>query len=72
MAKTILKIDGMSCGMCSGKVRDALKAIEGVGEVDVDLRKGTATIIHDGASDESLIGAVLDAGFRSKVKHGFF
>lgn len=72
MAKTVLKIDGMSCGMCSRKVSDALSAVDGVSEVNVDLKKGTATIMQEGVDDEKLISTVLDAGFRSKVKRGLF
>jgi Copper chaperone len=72
MAKTVLKIEGMSCKMCSGKVDEALKNVSGVTDVEVDLKKGTAIITHDNAKEDDLISAVLDAGFRSKVKHGLF
>ena len=72
MVKTVLKIDGMHCGMCAKKVSDALLGVNGVSGADVDVKKGTAEVIHDGAKDDDLIRAVLDAGFRSKVKHGLF
>ncbi|MCL1811664.1 MAG: heavy-metal-associated domain-containing protein [Methanomassiliicoccaceae archaeon] len=72
MDKTVLKIDGMACEMCSKKVDDSLSAVKGVNSVKLDLKKGTAEIMHEGAKDEDLIRAVLDAGFRSKVKQGFF
>ncbi|MDR1690400.1 MAG: heavy-metal-associated domain-containing protein [Candidatus Methanoplasma sp.] len=72
MAKTVLKIDGMSCGMCSKKVSDSLLGTEGVTDAKVDLKKGTAEVTHEGVKDEDLVRAVLDAGFRSKVKHGLF
>ena len=70
MTKTILKIEGMSCEMCSGKVAEALGRIEGVSDVKVDLKKGTAEVIQEGVNDDTLVRAVLDVGFRSKVKHG--
>lgn len=70
MTKTVLKIEGMSCGMCSNKVGESLSALEGVSDVNVDLKKGTATVMHEGVSDEDMIRVVLDAGFRSKVKRG--
>jgi copper chaperone CopZ len=39
----------------------------------VDLKKKTATIAHDGSvKDEDLLLAVLNAGFKAKVKHGLF
>lgn len=72
MVKTVLKIEGMSCEMCSKKVNDSLSGIDGVSDVKVDLKKGTATVMQEGVSDDDLVRAVLDAGFRSKVKHGLF
>lgn len=72
MTKIVLKVEGMSCGMCSKKVNDALIAIDGVSDVNVDLKKGTATVMQEGVSDDAMIGAILDAGFRSKVKRGLF
>jgi Copper chaperone len=72
MVNTVLKIEGMSCPMCSGKVDEALKNVSGVTDVAVDLKKGVATVAHDNVKEEDLIAAVLDVGFRSKVKHGLF
>ena len=72
MAKTILKIEGMSCGMCSGKVEKAISEMSGVSSVVVDFKKGTATIMHEDVEDETFIAIVLDVGFRAKVKHGLF
>ncbi|MCL2148679.1 MAG: heavy-metal-associated domain-containing protein [Methanomassiliicoccaceae archaeon] len=72
MAKTVLSIDGMSCGACSKRVEDALLDVEGVSDVKVDLKKGAAEVVHEGAGEEALVRAVLDAGFRSKVKRGLF
>jgi copper chaperone CopZ len=72
MTKTVLQIEGMSCEMCSKKVRESLLGVKGVSGATVDLKKGTAEVAHEGAKDEALIRAVLDAGFRSKVKHGLF
>ena len=70
MAKTVLKIDGMACEMCSKGVSDALLRIKGVSATEVDLKKGTAEVTHEGVKDDDLVRAVLDAGFRSKVKRG--
>ena len=67
-----MKIDGMRCNMCAKKVNDALMGVKGVSGANVDIKKGTAEVTHEGAKDEDLIRAVLDAGFRSNVKHGLF
>ena len=72
MTKTTLKIEGMMCEGCVKSVKESLEKTDKVTSVDVNLKKGTATVEHDGASDESLVKAVVDAGFRASVKHGLF
>lgn len=72
MGKTTLKIEGMMCEGCVGKVRTSLENTEGVTSVDVNLKKGTATVEHSGIADEILIGAIVDTGFRASVKKGLF
>ena len=62
MTKTI-KIEGMMCPHCQGRVEKALNALEGVTAV-VDLEAGTAAVTLTGAvSDEALRQAVTDAGY---------
>ncbi len=72
MAKTTLKIEGMMCEGCVGKVQKGLEALDGVSAVEVNLKKGTAAVTHEGVSDEAMISAVVDAGFRASVKKGLF
>ncbi len=72
MAKTTLKIEGMMCEGCVKSVKESLEKVSGVTSADVNLKKGTAVVNHDGASDDALIKAVVDAGFRGSVKHGLF
>lgn len=72
MSKTVLKIEGMMCEGCVKSVRDGLEGVDGVESVEVNLKKGTATVQHAGASDDRLIAAVVDAGFRASVKRGLF
>lgn len=62
MTKT-MKIEGMMCEHCRGRVEKALNAIEGV-EAKVDLEAGKATLnISGSVSDEELTKAVVDAGY---------
>lgn len=71
-AKTV-RIEGMMCEKCSAKVKEALSAVPGVTDVTVDLDKGRASVVcSDEVADEALCMAVLDAGFKAKVKHGLF
>lgn len=72
MAKTTIKIEGMMCEGCVKSVKDSLEKVPGVTDVDVNLKKGTATVQQSGVSDDALVKAVVDAGFRGTVKHGLF
>lgn len=72
MAKTTLKIEGMMCEGCVKSVKEGLEKVDGVTSVNVDLKKGIAKVEHDNVSDETLIKAVVDTGFRASVKKGFF
>jgi copper chaperone len=44
--KTILTVEGMSCNHCKAAVKKALKKIEGVEEVNVDLVGKKVSVIH--------------------------
>lgn len=59
--KYTMKIEGMMCSHCTGRVQKALEALEGVSSVTVDLESGTATV--EGGSPEALRKAVVDAGY---------
>ena len=73
MATKKLIIDGMKCEKCSAKVKDALSGVPGVSQVEVDLKAGKASVVcDDSVKDEDLCMAVLDSGFKAKVKHGLF
>ncbi len=72
MTKTTLKIEGMMCEGCVKSVRESLEGIDGVSSADVNLKKGTATVTHEDVSEDVLVRAVVDAGFRASVKKGLF
>lgn len=59
----IMKIEGMMCPHCSGRVNKVLNEIEGV-SAEVNLEEKTATItLSAEVSDEILVKAVTDAGY---------
>ncbi|OGW36925.1 MAG: hypothetical protein A2010_10285 [Nitrospirae bacterium GWD2_57_9] len=63
MGETILKIEGMTCMHCKMRVEKALKAVAGVGNVQVDLAKKQAVV--DGTADQATLAkAVTDAGYK--------
>ncbi len=62
MEKTI-KIEGMMCMHCAGRVEKALNGIDGVSaNVDLEGKKAVVTLSAD-VSDETLAKAVTDAGY---------
>ena len=60
-----LKVTGMTCGGCISNVTKALKAIAGVGDVNVSLAAGEATVQYDErmTSPDRLKSAVKGAGY---------
>lgn len=68
MAKTELKIDGMTCGHCLSAVERALRSQPGVQSASVDLAKGSAEIEHDPSTigPEALVRAVEEEGYQAE------
>jgi copper chaperone len=66
MAKTTLKIQGMTCNHCVMRVSKALKAVPGVQDAQVDLQKGEASVTFDEAkvTQEKMSIAVVEAGYK--------
>ena len=65
MQTETLKVTGMTCGGCTSNVTQALKAIPGVGDVNVSLSAGEATVQYDErlTSPDQLKSAVKGAGY---------
>ena len=60
----VIQIQGMNCGHCTASVEKALKAVDGVSGVTVDLAAKKATLeAETGVSNDALKKAVTDAGF---------
>lgn len=63
MTKTI-KIEGMSCGHCTGAVKKVLSALEGVDAVEVSLDEKQAVVtLGAEVSDETMRAAIVEEGF---------
>lgn len=62
-----LKVEGMSCGHCVGRVQKALADTPGVLEASVDLEQGSAKIRAIADIDAArLISAVEKAGYSAR------
>ena len=65
--KKTLKIEGMMCQHCVAHVTKALQGVSGVDEVEVNLKKKSATVSFSQAvSDEEMISAITEAGYEVK------
>ncbi len=54
-----IKIKGMSCGHCVMAVTKALNAVDGVRDVNVDLKSGRATYEETKPADPNVIAAAI-------------
>lgn len=62
MTKTI-KIEGMTCAHCSGRVEQALNALDGVtAKVDLEKKEAAVTLRKE-VTDQALTDAVTNAGY---------
>ncbi|HUY11648.1 MAG TPA: cation-translocating P-type ATPase [Candidatus Dormibacteraeota bacterium] len=63
-----LSIEGMTCASCVGHVTKALRRVDGVGDVSVNLATERAVIEHDArATREALVAAVEHAGYFART-----
>ena len=63
-----LRVEGMKCHKCAGRVRGALEAVSGVENAEVDLEGKQATVrLNDSVPDEMLVGAVIEKGFEAEM-----
>lgn len=56
-SKIELGIDGMTCASCTGRVERRLKALEGIGEVSVNLASEQASFFYD--TDRIALGDIV-------------
>jgi copper chaperone CopZ len=61
--RTVLKVEGMTCGHCANAVEGELAAVPGVVSAEVDLGAGTAMVVG-GAARRELEAAVERAGYK--------
>ena len=62
-------IAGMTCGSCVNRITRAIRRLDGVTSVDVDLRRERATVRREPAlvSNAVLVAAVADAGYTADL-----
>jgi len=63
---TTLRVGGMTCGHCSARVEEALRAVGGVASATVNLEAGLATVVGSSSAAE-LVAAVEGTGKSAAV-----
>ena len=61
MIETIVKVDGMMCGMCEGHINDAIRSHFPVKKVSSSHSKGQTVIRSQEALDQAQLRQVIDA-----------
>ncbi|MBQ6169945.1 MULTISPECIES: heavy-metal-associated domain-containing protein [Ruminococcus] len=60
MVKTIMKIDGMMCGMCEAHVNDAIRAAVSPKKVNSSHSKGITEIISESELDSAVLREAVE------------
>ena len=62
-------VAGMTCTACVNRITRAVRRLDGVSKVDVDLRHETATVRREPAlvTNAALAGAVRKAGYEADL-----
>ena len=68
MIKTIVYIEGMSCGHCASRVQTTLEKLDSIESVQVDLEKNQAIITSLEKLDQNRIKAIIEDLGYSVVK----
>ena len=65
MDQAVLRVEGMMCNGCKGKVERALRGLAGVSSCEVDLEAGKAAVVYDPAAvtAAAMKTAVEEKGF---------
>ena len=65
---TTLTVEGMTCSNCVRHVEGALRELEGVGKVTVELATGEVRVEHDPAraTVDQMVAAIVEAGYETR------
>ena len=64
MKEVVLKVDGMFCGGCENRVKNALKTIKGVKDVQADhINKTVKVLLKADVSETILKDKIVDLGY---------
>ena len=68
MVKTVLKIDGMMCGMCESHINDVVRKTANIQKVSSSHTRGETVILSEQPLDiEALRKAIAETGYTSRA-----
>jgi copper chaperone len=62
-----LSVTGMTCGHCKTAVENALKSVQGVNAVTVNLGAGKAEVHGEHVNPDALVAAVIEEGYSASI-----
>lgn len=67
MHSVTVPVEGMICMVCAGRVKNALKAVDGVENAEVNLEQHTATVHYgkSGVNVDDLARAINQLGYKA-------
>ena len=65
MTEVTIKVEGMSCMHCVGRVKKAVEALAGVQALEVQIGTVKATYDESKIKREDIEGAIVKAGYRA-------
>lgn len=64
-----IRIEGMTCPMCTTAIKKSLKKIDGVSKAKVILNTKEATVHYrDGVTEQQLLDAIKDVGYSGTIE----
>ena len=71
LAQAIIAVQGMTCSGCISQIKASLAGLDGISDVDVDLKNGQVTVAYDSAKLEDtgrIAAAISAAGYPARLK----
>ncbi len=70
MSEINLSVSGMTCGSCVKHVTNALKPLDGVEDVSVNLAAGKVKVMRTTDKSDDLIAALIEDGYPAQLDAG--
>lgn len=65
--KTVINVDGMTCGHCVKAVEEIILDIKGVVSVEVSLDSASAVVEYENANIEDIVEEINDSTYEASL-----